>query len=105
MLVQNSLNSLITKQTKDSLKKAENFNEILEQMAKFDESIKDSQNAQDNDFSVISKKLQKQISQDDKLFKTFDFMQIMNELIYGNASESQKMKLLQKANEIAKSVK
>lgn len=105
MQVQNSLNSLITKQTKDSLKKAENFNEILEQMAKFNESIKDSQNAQDNDFSVISKKLQKQISQDDKLFKTFDFMQIMNELIYGNASESQKMKLLQKANEIAKSVK
>lgn len=105
MQVQNSLNSLITKQTKDSLKKAENFNEILEQMAKFDESIKDSQSTQDNDFSVISKKLQKQISQDDKLFKTFDFMQIMNELIYGNASESQKMKLLQKANEIAKSVK
>lgn len=105
MQVQNSLNSLITKQTKDSLKKAENFNEILEQMAKFDESIKNSQNTQNDDFSVISKKLQKQISQDDKLFKTFDFMQIMNELIYGNASESEKMKLLQKANEIAKSVK
>ena len=105
MQVQNSLNSLITKQTKDSLKKAENFNEILEQMAKFDESIKNSQNTQNDDFSVISKKVQKQISQDDKLFKTFDFMQIMNELIYGNASESEKMKLLQKANEIAKSVK
>lgn len=105
MQVQNSLNSLITKQTKDSLKKAENFNEILEQMAKFDESIKNSQNTQNDDFSAISKKLQKQISQDDKLFKTFDFMQIMNELIYGNASESEKMKLLQKANEIAKSVK
>lgn len=70
-----------------------------------DESLNENfKNIKNDDFSALSKKLQKQLKDDERLFKSFDFMQIMNELIYGNPSQSQKTKLLQKARQIANSI-
>lgn len=47
---------------------------------------------------------QNMANNDAKLFATFDFMQAMNQLLYGNPSESERTKLMAKMQEIAKSV-
>lgn len=47
---------------------------------------------------------QNMANSDSKLFATFDFMQAMNQLLYGNPSESERTKLMAKMQEIAKSV-
>lgn len=76
-----------------------------EASAKLDEINDSKKGIGDDDLAAISKSLQKQIDEDEKLFKTFDFMQIMNQLIYGNLDEAEKSKLYQKASDIAASVK
>lgn len=47
---------------------------------------------------------QNMANSDSKLFATFDFMQAMNQLLYGNPNESERTKLMAKMQEIAKSV-
>ena len=90
MQVQNTLNQLRAQNAKAKLNQGANFKQIL------DESLNENfKNIKNDDFSALSKKLQKQLKDDERLFKSFDFMQIMNELIYGNPSQSQKTKLLQ----------
>lgn len=76
-----------------------------EASAKLDEINDNKKGIGDDDLAAISKSLQKQIDEDEKLFKTFDFMQIMNQLIYGNLDEAEKSKLYKKASDIAASVK
>lgn len=99
MQVQNTLNQLRAQNAKAKLNQGANFKQIL------DESLNENfKNIKNDDFSALSKKLQKQLKDDERLFKSFDFMQIMNELIYGNPSQSQKTKLLQKAEQIANSI-
>ena len=99
MQVQNTLNQLRAQNAKAKLNQGANFKQML------DESLNENfKNIKNDDFSALSKKLQKQLKDDERLFKSFDFMQIMNELIYGNPSQSQKTNLLQKAGEIANSI-
>lgn len=99
MQVQNTLNQLRAQNAKAKLNQGANFKQML------DESLNENfKNIKNDDFSALSKKLQKQLKDDERLFKSFDFMQIMNELIYGNPSQSQKTKLLQKARQIANSI-
>lgn len=99
MQVQNMLNQLRAQNAKAKLNQGANFKQML------DESLNENfKNIKNDDFSALSKKLQKHLKDDERLFKSFDFMQIMNELIYGNPSQSQKTKLLQKAGEIANSI-
>lgn len=99
MQVQNTLNQLRAQNAKAKLNQGANFKQML------DESLNENfKNIKNDDFSALSKKLQKQLKDDERLFKSFDFMQIMNELIYGNPSQSQKTKLLQKAEQIANSI-
>ncbi len=99
MQVQNTLNQLRAQNAKAKLNQGANFKQML------DESLNENfKNIKNDDFSALSKKLQKQLKDDERLFKSFDFMQIMNELIYGNPSQNQKTKLLQKAGEIANSI-
>ena len=108
----------VFKKVKDMLGSAKSLNDKLggaknEQIAqaiddaatKLDEIKQSSQGIGDDDLAAISKSLQKQIDEDEKLFKTFDFMPIMNQLIYGNLDEAEKSKLYKKASDIAASVK
>lgn len=55
-------------------------------------------------FSDKFAQLEKQSKKDAQMFKTFDFMQIMNKLIYGNNDEKEQQKLLNKAMKIANSL-
>ena len=108
----------VFEKVKDMLGSAKSLNDKLggaknEQIAqaiddaatKLDEIKQSSQGIGDDDLAAISKSLQKQIDEDEKLFKTFDFMPIMNQLIYGNLDEAEKSKLYKKASDIAASVK
>lgn len=49
-------------------------------------------------------KLEQQSKSDSQMFKTFDFMQIMNKLMYGNNDEKEQQSLLNKAMKIAKEI-
>ena len=72
MQVQNTLNQLITQTTKAKLNQGANFKQML------DESLNENfKNIKNDDFSTLSKKLQKQLKDDERLFKSFDFMQII----------------------------
>ena len=64
-------------------------------------SQSEEQNAQT---SLVSADMQRQIKEDAQMFKTFDFMQIMNQLIYGNKTDSEKQDLLNQAIQISKEV-
>ena len=46
----------------------------------------------------------KEANNDAKLFATFDFMQAMNQLLYGNLDDNDRSKLLTKMEKIAKSI-
>ena len=84
------------------------FNAKLEsmKMALKEANALDSEvNLQDDD--LLSDKfaqLKKQSQKDAQMFKTFDFMQIMNKLIYGNNTEKEQQELLNKAMKIANSI-
>lgn len=58
-----------------------------------------------DELATTFKKLEAQAKKDEEMFKTFDFMQLMTQLMYGTNNESEKRKLYQKMNELAASVK
>ena len=76
-----------------AIKEAKESLEGIEAMNKSDE------------LATTFKKLEAQAKQDEEMFKTFDFMQLMTQLMYGTNDESEKSKLYQKMNELAASVK
>lgn len=47
---------------------------------------------------------QNMANNDAKLFATFDFMQAMNQLLYGNPSDAERSKLLSKMQKIANNI-
>ena len=77
----------------DAIKEAKESLEGIEAMNKSDE------------LATTFKKLKAQAKKDEEMFKTFDFMQLMTQLMYGINNESEKRKLYQKMNELAASVK
>ena len=77
----------------DAIKEAKESLEGIEAMNKSDE------------LATTFKKLEAQAKKDEEMFKTFDFMQLMTQLMYGTNDESEKRKLYQKINELAASVK
>ena len=77
----------------DAIKEAKDSLEGIEAMNKSDE------------LATTFKKLEAQAKKDEEMFKTFDFMQLMTQLMYGTNDESEKRKLYQKMNELAASVK
>ena len=77
----------------DAIKEAKESLEGIEAMNKSDE------------LAATFKKLEAQAKKDEEMFKTFDFMQLMTQLMYGTNDESEKRKLYQKMNELAASVK
>ena len=77
----------------DAIKEAKESLEGIEAMDKSDE------------LATTFKKLKAQAKKDEEMFKTFDFMQLMTQLMYGTNDESEKSKLYQKMNELAASVK
>ena len=77
----------------DAIKEAKENLEGIEAMNKSDE------------LATTFKKLEAQAKKDEEMFKTFDFMQLMTQLMYGTNDESEKSKLYQKMNELAASVK
>ena len=77
----------------NAIKEAKESLEGIEAMNKSDE------------LATTFKKLKAQAKKDEEMFKTFDFMQLMTQLMYGTNDESEKRKLYQKMNELAASVK
>ena len=77
----------------DAIKEAKESLEGIEAMNKSDE------------LATTFKKLKAQAKKDEEMFKTFDFIQLMTQLMYGTNDESEKRKLYQKMNELAASVK
>ena len=77
----------------DAIKEAKESLGSIEAMNKSDE------------LATTFKKLEAQAKKDEEMFKTFDFMQLMTQLMYGTNDESEKSKLYQKMNELAASVK
>ena len=77
----------------DAIKEAKESLGSIEAMDKSDE------------LATTFKKLEAQAKKDEEMFKTFDFMQLMTQLMYGTNDESEKSKLYQKMNELAASVK
>ncbi|MEE3776297.1 hypothetical protein V2I28_02175 [Campylobacter sp. CX2-4080-23] len=72
------------------------FDKILQNL----KEIKDESNSLDSAISNAAK----EANSDAKLFATFDFMQAMNQLLYGNLDDNDRSKLLTKMEKIAKSV-
>ena len=77
----------------DAIKEAKESLGSIEAMNKSDE------------LATTFKKLEAQAKKHEEMFKTFDFMQLMTQLMYGTNDESEKSKLYQKMNELAASVK
>ena len=79
---------------------------IATNQAKFDESGKFDeilQNLEGIKNTAISNAT-KEANNDAKLFATFDFMQAMNQLLYGNLDDNERSKLLAKMEKITQSV-
>ena len=72
------------------------FDKILQNL----KEIKAESNSLDSTISNATK----EANSDAKLFATFDFMQAMNQLLYGNLDDNDRSKLLTKMEKIAKSV-
>lgn len=62
-------------------------------------------NAGQDELAAALKSIEKQAKEDEELFKTFDFMQLMTQLMYGTNDESEKNKIYQKMQDLANSVK
>ena len=94
MQISNQMSALLESYTSKSLaNKSDDFKKFLtESDAKFKE-LQDLINS-----------LEDEIKKDGDMFKVFDFMQIMNQLIYGNLDDEAKDELLQKAIKISKEV-
>ena len=95
MIINNELNTKLINIAKNQA--------IMSQNAKFDKILQDLSSDNSKLTSTISN-ASNMANSDSKLFATFDFMQAMNQLLYGNPSESERTKLMAKMQEIAKSV-
>jgi hypothetical protein len=95
MIINNELNTKLINIAKNQV--------IMNQNAKFDKILQDLSSDNSKLTSAISN-ASNMANSDSKLFATFDFMQAMNQLLYGNPSESERTKLMAKMQEIAKSV-
>ncbi|MBQ7135725.1 hypothetical protein [Campylobacter sp.] len=95
MIINNKLNTKLINIAKNQA--------IMNQNAKFDKILQDLSSDNSKLTSAISN-ASNMANSDSKLFATFDFMQAMNQLLYGNPSESERTKLMAKMQEIAKSV-
>lgn len=90
---------------KDLLNKAEKTDSTgADAIKEAKESLGKAVNKSD-ELATTFKKLEAQAKKDEEMFKTFDFMQLMTQLMYGTNDESEKRKLYQKMNELAASVK
>ncbi|ARR01557.1 hypothetical protein [Campylobacter vicugnae] len=95
MIINNELNTKLINIAKNQA--------IMNQNTKFDKILQDLSSDNSKLTSAISN-ASNMANSDSKLFATFDFMQAMNQLLYGNPSESERTKLMAKMQEIAKSV-
>ncbi len=95
MIINNELNTKLMNIAKNQA--------IMNQNTKFDKILQDLSSDNSKSNSAISN-ASNMANSDSKLFATFDFMQAMNQLLYGNPSESERTKLMAKMQEIAKSV-
>ncbi len=95
MIINNELNTKLINIAKNQA--------IMNQNVKFDKILQDLSSDNSKLTSAISN-ASNMANSDSKLFATFDFMQAMNQLLYGNPSESERTKLMAKMQEIAKSV-
>lgn len=95
MIINNELNTKLINIAKNQA--------IMNQNAKFDKILQDLSSDNSKLTSAISN-ASNMANSDSKLFATFDFMQAMNQLLYGNPSEYERTKLMAKMQEIAKSV-
>ena len=116
----NSINSYFTGQNNVNFEKSlDTFKDLLDKAEKADttgvisDAIKEAKESlegieamdKSNELATTFKKLEAQAKKDEEMFKTFDFMQLMTQLMYGTNDESEKSKLYQKMNELAASVK
>ena len=88
----------------DKAEKADTTGAISGAIKEAKESLGKAMNKSD-ELATTFKKLKAQAKKDEEMFKTFDFMQLMTQLMYGTNDESEKRKLYQKMNELAASVK
>lgn len=79
----------------------ENLNEAIKEAR---ESLEKLNSTQD-DLAAALKAVEKQAKEDEEMFKTFDFMQLMTQLMYGTNDESEKNKIYKKMQDLANSVK
>lgn len=96
-------------------KSLDTFKDLLDKAEKIDstgsDAIKEAKESlskavnKNDELATTFKKLEAQVKKDEEMFKTFDFMQLMTQLMYGANDESEKRKLYQKMNELAASVK
>ncbi|WP_096017096.1 hypothetical protein [Campylobacter lanienae] len=78
----------------------------FDENGKFDEILQNLEGIKNNssDTSSAISNATKEANNDAKLFATFDFMQAMNQLLYGNLNDNERSKLLAKMEKIAQSV-
>ena len=116
----NSISSYFTEQNNINFEKSlDTFKDLLDKAEKADttgvisDAIKEAKESlegieamdKSDELATTFKKLEAQAKKDEEMFKTFDFMQLMTQLMYGTNDESEKSKLYQKMNELAASVK
>ena len=95
MIINNELNTKLINIAKNQA--------IMNQNAKFDKILQDLSSDNSKLTSAISNE-SNIANSDSKLFATFDFMQAMNQLLYGNPSDAERSKLLSKMQEIANNI-
>lgn len=95
MIINNELNTKLINIAKNQA--------IMNQNAKFDKILQDLSSDNSKLTSAISN-ASNMANSDSRLFATFDFMQAMNQLLYGNPSESERTKLMAKMQEIANNI-
>ncbi len=78
----------------------------FDENGKFDEILQNLEGIKNNSSDIDSaiSNATKEANNDAKLFATFDFMQAMNQLLYGNLDDNERSKLLAKMEKIAQSV-
>lgn len=95
MIINNELNTKLINIAKNQA--------IMNQNAKFDKILQDLSSDNSKLTSAISN-ASNMANSDSKLFATFDFMQAMNQLLYGNPSDAERTKLMAKMQEIANNI-
>lgn len=95
MIINNELNTKLINIAKNQA--------IMNQNAKFDKILQDLSSDNSKLTSAISN-ASNMANSDSKLFATFDFMQAMNQLLYGNPSDAERSKLLSKMQKIANNI-